>query len=930
MSRLLIEKILLRNIRCYEHLEIEFKKGTNVITGQNGAGKSTILLSIGFALFGTKYLTESSIDQYQMVTWGEVEGEIQLTFSYNDKKYLSKYIISHKTGKTSWRVRDETLRRYVTKNITESREYIQKILEQMVDATIFKNALCAAQGELSVLLDADRKVRIEQLNKILGLSNYDTAYYNLNKLHKMLVNKQEETTVKLNLLQRDFVDPLVIKEQIEEKKSEYDTILVKIEELSISSSDLKKKIEYMDKERMELVRLTNLLETTSQQFSKNQQDQREINEKLHLAFKDMNKEKESHKGSRKLATKLESDLDTIREELDEIKLKINNFNSLYSQLQQVKKENEKEIQYHDQLKVKLENIMLDEDLISKISKLEESIHQDELKLNTIKNQIETNIVKIKNTESNRLNKNNEISAQSSILKKEFGLEFHELQNQIVEIERKISNKMDVENEKEQLINDLHTNIGRLNARIELSLGTIQLLEKADESSICPTCLRKFEENNQCNLVTKHTALISEFRSELANLRNKKHGLDEDLNQLKSELNTMNKQLQQMNYYIQQIPEREKKFEEIRLLDQELIKLHTEETQLMDELDKSNQGLLPLKKDELKKLKEEHKQLTSLREQIKISEGKISNNSSRIKNLIVQTKDVDIEISTELKNQLEERNLTIGSQLSILNKKILPFYDNLSNLIDENIRLGEEISSIQINMQSKQGKIDEEELFKLKEKSNENAIQLGSLNEKASNIRNNEIPELEKQLEKCQETLDLINEMRDSNTQLMSVIPISGKVKDLIAQLPTNIMAKITEVVSLHITSIMKRLLPNRGFDKIIFSEEGELEVYNKGQLINRNSISGGEKTVLGVALRIALAEFVAPMKLLILDEPTNHLDSNRINEFIEIVDRDELFNFDAGQLIIVTHRDEFNRNASRTIKLEINKDNRRDIIINQS
>lgn len=48
----MIQKIRLQNIRCFSDNVFEFGRGTNLIIGQNGTGKTTILESIGFFAFG--------------------------------------------------------------------------------------------------------------------------------------------------------------------------------------------------------------------------------------------------------------------------------------------------------------------------------------------------------------------------------------------------------------------------------------------------------------------------------------------------------------------------------------------------------------------------------------------------------------------------------------------------------------------------------------------------------------------------------------------------------------------------------------------------------------------------------------------------------------------------------------------------------------
>ena len=49
---MIIKKIILDNIRSYEHEEINFEEGSTLLSGDIGSGKTSILLAIEFALFG--------------------------------------------------------------------------------------------------------------------------------------------------------------------------------------------------------------------------------------------------------------------------------------------------------------------------------------------------------------------------------------------------------------------------------------------------------------------------------------------------------------------------------------------------------------------------------------------------------------------------------------------------------------------------------------------------------------------------------------------------------------------------------------------------------------------------------------------------------------------------------------------------------------
>ena len=51
---MLITRIELENIKSYRQINLDFRRGTTAIGGANGAGKTTIVEAIGFALFAVR------------------------------------------------------------------------------------------------------------------------------------------------------------------------------------------------------------------------------------------------------------------------------------------------------------------------------------------------------------------------------------------------------------------------------------------------------------------------------------------------------------------------------------------------------------------------------------------------------------------------------------------------------------------------------------------------------------------------------------------------------------------------------------------------------------------------------------------------------------------------------------------------------------
>ncbi|MBQ6555542.1 MAG: DNA repair protein RecN [Firmicutes bacterium] len=76
----MLEKLHIKNVAVIEELEIEFKKGFNVLTGETGAGKSIIIDSLNFVL-GEKADKEIIRD-------GAESAEVTAVFSVHDKETL--------------------------------------------------------------------------------------------------------------------------------------------------------------------------------------------------------------------------------------------------------------------------------------------------------------------------------------------------------------------------------------------------------------------------------------------------------------------------------------------------------------------------------------------------------------------------------------------------------------------------------------------------------------------------------------------------------------------------------------------------------------------------------------------------------------------------------------------------------------------------
>jgi len=79
----MITSVKLHNFLSHKDTELSFDNGVTVFIGENGAGKSSIIEAITFALFGKT--TRGAIED--VIRDGETQAVTQIYFEVNGKKY---------------------------------------------------------------------------------------------------------------------------------------------------------------------------------------------------------------------------------------------------------------------------------------------------------------------------------------------------------------------------------------------------------------------------------------------------------------------------------------------------------------------------------------------------------------------------------------------------------------------------------------------------------------------------------------------------------------------------------------------------------------------------------------------------------------------------------------------------------------------------
>ncbi len=182
--------------------EVDFEKlGTNglyLITGDTGAGKTTIFDAIAYALYGEASgdLRDSSMLRSKYADL-ETPTEVELTFVYDGKKYTVKrnpeYERKSRKGDGVTVQKAEAELRYPDgRVVTKIKDVNSAIIEIMgIDRNQFSQIAMIAQGDFRKLLIADTKERQEIFRKIFKTDYYRVLQDKIKSEYSAVKNEYE-------------------------------------------------------------------------------------------------------------------------------------------------------------------------------------------------------------------------------------------------------------------------------------------------------------------------------------------------------------------------------------------------------------------------------------------------------------------------------------------------------------------------------------------------------------------------------------------------------------------------------------------------------------------------------------------------------------------------------------------------------------------
>ena len=873
----MITSIELVDFLSHSDTKLKFEDGVTIFVGDNGAGKSSIIDAITFSLFG-QHTRKSNKG---LIRRGTNQGYAKIEFSIKDKKYETVRKIDTK-GSLSAIFSETTNNNRVEIAAGERKQFGESMTEQ-VEKTIGMNfeklkiASIVQQGELNSIINAKPREFKELLNAIIGIDKLDIASDTMQKVTKEFRKKirtdlggHDDTDIEFltkdfEKCQYDIKEAEPEKNQLEsQKKSEHRELeeLLKKEETDTPKRD---KINQLESQKKELLRYVK--ETIQGIQQEIQENERKIDD-CKNCFEEL-----------KLKTGFEGKLEKVEEEDKEVIKKIQEITTQIVSLkgkQELKRDkiNQLESQKKELLRYVKETIQ----------GIQQEIQENERKIDDCKNCFEE--LKLKTGFEGKLEKVEE--EDKEVIKK-----IQEITTQIVSLKEKekLAEKLQLKDNKCPVCD---SNVEKLNPFFQeehIKEEIIKLKQDAD--------LKEKERIMYSQERDRFVGELQKIRDAEATLRAHSIKTKEELVAIQNNTESKKEKLSLAdNENLEQISQVD---DHTKLIFDNILKLELE-TKGFDE-GELEEEIIKLKQDA--DLKEKERIMYSQERDRFVGElQKIRDAEATLRAHSIKTKEELVAIQNNTESKKEKLSLADNENLEQISQ-----VDDHTKLIFDNI--------LKLELETKG--FDEGEFKKLKERIVEKRSNLSQIDQRMGGV----LEKIEKAKKQSQVIEKSIVELEKVKKYMLRLDKIQSNVFSRDGSVAISLRSWALNSISIKASEYLSIL--NTKIQRIALSEKAKnvsIACHSKTEVLELESLSGGEKVSVALALRLGMASLLGAsnLNLMILDEPTTHLDTERKKSLVDVLS--QLSRIEKSQLpmqfLIITHDAEIfeNSNVEQIYKFE--------------
>jgi exonuclease SbcC len=248
-----IERVKLVNFLSHANTEIELGEGLTVFIGRNGAGKSSVIDAITYALYGQHTRGKKGTHVRDGANRGKVELELRLS----GRKYE---VVREFDGRGELRaaaIREDGRLLVTGEKRDEGRvsEVVSRILG--LNYNRMKSSVVIQQGEIDAILKDDPKELKELFDDLMGLKTFDDAFDEMKEVLDRFKEKIKKMTGRspedVKVVEQELDD---LRKEVESAKEREKSLVKELEGLKAEYREIAERVERAE----ELIRLNLELE----------------------------------------------------------------------------------------------------------------------------------------------------------------------------------------------------------------------------------------------------------------------------------------------------------------------------------------------------------------------------------------------------------------------------------------------------------------------------------------------------------------------------------------------------------------------------------------------------------------------------------------------------------------------------------------------
>ncbi len=867
----IIKEVIIQDFRSHANTHVVFDDGINLISGRNGAGKTSILEAILVALYGSR---AAKLSKSELVRNGAAKFTITLKFLLNGKEYT---IVRNSDGgsKLSGEVHlegDSQINAWVEKHIAPSH--------------VFLSAIYVRQGEIDAIIRDDES-RERVIRRVTRIDDYENAWRNLGVIIKMFQN--EATNYRQFAVQEEE-----LRKREEEKKAELNDRLQELKDCESRVNELAAEVEKLEGEKRKLDELGSKLSDLRLKLEREAGELRKEEARL----SNLIRQKEEIAAS---IERLEAEVKRYEElhaTAKRYELIENVFKEASKKLDEIGKREQDLRDRRQEFVGELKKVESD---ISKLKEVEDELRRLEEKLNEYRSyadaweNIKAKVDRLKQLESRMGDYSLEkIEKMFSALQKAR----EEYRKLLEAFEKLASRRSELKTKKKQ---------------IEKAIAELQVARGS-----CPVCGRVLDDSHRNELLRKYRLEIEkiaeklkelevvaeklESKKEKVEMALKKQDIIVRLKQFAEEVQKLKKEVEAVNtaeleakygefirlkdayerlkgqaaFVSRSAARREEIRKAIEEIDDELRRIEEEKEKVSRVIRELGYETLEEVQKELEKLKNDYIEWLQLKNSAKKLEDEKEKMSA-----------VEREIETVMKS-IEEKKRTV-SEITDRISEIERVYS-----VDEHSRVTEEFMK--------------------------KSAELTRLKERVKLLLNN-VESIKKDIDYIRGQIESVAEYkRKADVIERKILPELTKIREKFRKYRNMVAEAALKEVESYASEIFEEFTEGKYAGirlRQVVEKKEKLKVFviHQGEERDIGFLSGGELVAMGLAFRLALAMFMVRgnLPLLILDEPTPFLDEERRRKLVDITTS---YLRRIPQVIVVSHDDELKDAADRVITVE--------------